>query len=177
MKIKKENSNLLLIGNRKDEMGGSVYYEIFNELGANVPKIDFEEQKGMIYGIIECIDNELLLSCHDISDGGMLATIAEMILGGNADGNIGAQIDFNYPYLRNDKILFCESPGFVAEVEDRNLKKVQSIFKKYKLFAHHLGKTTKNDSLKIINSNKKIIDLKIAKLKDAWTSGFGRALE
>ena len=177
MKLKKAGSSLLLVGNRKDELGGSVYYEVNGELGANVPKIDFNEQKGMIYGIIECIDKRLLLSCHDISDGGMLVTLAEMILGGNADGNIGMDINFNYTFLRNDRILFCESPGFVAEVEDKNIKKIQSIFKKYKLFAHQLGKTTKDDSLKIINDNKKIIDLKIYEMKKAWTAGFAEALE
>ena len=177
MKIKKENSNLLLIGNRKDELGGSVYYEINNQLGKNIPKIDFKEQKGMIYGIIECIDKGLLLSCHDISDGGMFTTIVEMLLGGNADGNIGSEIDIGFINLRNDKILFSETPGFVIEVDDKNLKKAASIFKRYKLIAHQLGKTTKNSSLKIINSNEKIIDLEIEEMKNAWTTGFIDALE
>jgi len=177
MKIKKENSNLLLIGNRKDELGGSVYYEINNQLGKNVPKIDFKEQKGMIYGVIDCIDKKLLLSCHDISDGGMFITIAEMLLGGNADGNIGAEINFNNPKLRNDRILFSETPGFVIEVEDKNLKKVASVFKKYKLITHHLGKTTNNKKLSIINNKKIIIELSIDEMKSAWTTGFVDALE
>ncbi len=177
IKIKKEKTNLLLVGNRKDELGGSVYYEINNELGKNVPKIDFKEQRNMIYGVIDCIEKGLLLSCHDISDGGLFTTVAEMILGGNADGKIGADIDFNYPYLRNDKILFCESPGFVFEVENKNANKVKSIFKKYNLIVHNLGKTTKKDSLIIINNNKKIIDLKINEMKKAWTSGFVEALK
>ena len=131
----------------------------------------------MIYSVIECIDKSLLLSCHDISDGGMLVTLAEMILGGNADGQIGANVDLNYPDLRNDKILFSESPGFVIEVENKNIKKVEPIFKKYKLITHKLGKTTKKNSLTIINNNEKIIDLSIEKLKNAWTSGFEEALE
>jgi phosphoribosylformylglycinamidine synthase len=176
MKFKKTNSNLFLVGNRKDELGGSVYYEINDMLGANVPDIDFKEQRNMIYAVIDCIENSLLLSCHDLSDGGLFTTIAEMILGGNADGNIGAEIKLNYPYLRNDKILFSESPGFVFEVENKNANKVKSIFKKYDLVIHNLGKTTKNDSLRIINSNKKIIDLTIDKLKKAWTTGFADAL-
>ena len=35
----------------------------------------------------------------------------------------------------------------------------------------------KNDSLIIINNNKEIINLKIEKLKQAWTSGFVDALK
>ncbi|MEK6948907.1 MAG: AIR synthase-related protein, partial [Nanoarchaeota archaeon] len=177
MKLKKEGSILMLAGNRKDELGGSVYYEINGKLGKNVPEINFDEHRNMVYAIIECIENGLLLSCHDISDGGMLTTIAEMILGGDADGKIGADINFDYTHLRNDKILFCESPGFVFEVEGKNKDKVQSIFKKYNLFAHTLGKTSKNKKLTIISSNKEIIDLSIDKMKNAWTTGFVEALK
>ncbi|MEK6868611.1 MAG: AIR synthase related protein, partial [Nanoarchaeota archaeon] len=91
MKLKKEGSILMLAGNRKDELGGSVYYDINGKLGKNVPEINFEEHRNMVYAIIDCIENGLFLSCHDISDGGMFTAIAEMILGGNADGKIGAE--------------------------------------------------------------------------------------
>jgi len=177
MKIKKDNANLLLVGKRKDELGGSVYYEINNELGKNVPEIDFIEHRNMIYAAIECIENKLLLSCHDISDGGLFTTIAEMVLGGNADGGIGAEIDIGFSDLRNDRILFSETPGFVFEVENNNIAKVKSIFKKYNLEIFNLGKTTKNDSLIVKRHNKKIINLSINKLKKAWTTGFADALK
>jgi|TARA_Y100000310_G_scaffold91835_1_gene89303 phosphoribosylformylglycinamidine synthase len=176
MKIKEAKTNLFLVGNRKDELGGSVYYEINNELGANVPEIDLQQQRNMIYAIINCIENNLFSSCHDISDGGLFTTIAEMILGGNADGKIGALINIDLD-LRNDKILFSETPGFVFEVENKNISKVKSIFKKYNLEINNIGKTMKNDSLIIINNNKEIINLKIEKLKQAWTSGFVDALK
>ena len=100
-----------------------------------------------------------------------------MILGGNADGKIGAEINFNYPHLRDDKVLFSESPGFVIEVEDKNLKKAASVFKKYKLIAHQLGRTTNEKKLTIVNNGKKIIELKIDDMKKAWTRGFVEALE
>jgi len=177
MKLKKSSSKLFLVGNRKDELGGSVYYELNGKLGKNVPEIDFKEQRNMIYAVIDCIENGLLLSCHDISDGGLLTTLAEMILGGDADGKIGADINFSNTELRNDKILFGESPGFIFEVEDKNVSKVNTIFRKHNLFTHKLGKTTKKDSLKIINSREKIIDLKIDELKKAWTTGFVEALK
>jgi len=177
MKLKKEKTNLFLTGNRKDELGGSVYYEINDMLGANVPDIDFKEHRNMVYAVIDCIEKGYLLSCHDISDGGLFTTLAEMILGGNADGKLGVEINFNYPYLRDDKILFSESPGFVFEVEDKNVNKVKTIFKKYDLMIHNLGKTTKKSSLKVINNKKKIIDLSIGKLRKSWTTGFVDALK
>src|SRR3989338_264937 len=96
MKIKKAGTSLILIGDRKDELGGSVYYNVNKEDGANVPIIDFENERNMIYAVIDAINSNLLLACHDISDGGIVSAISEMILGGDADGEIGAEIDFGF---------------------------------------------------------------------------------
>ena len=65
------NSVLIMVGERKDELGGSVYYSISGELGANVPQPDLEEVKNQIFALTDCIDNEFVLSCHDIADGGV----------------------------------------------------------------------------------------------------------
>ncbi len=176
MKIKKENSTLFIIGERKDELGGSVYYELNNEAGAVVPIIDFEKERNMIYVIIDAINAGLLLSCHDISDGGLATTISEMILGGDSDGEIGAEINLDFTDLRPDKALFSESSGFVFEVEEKNIEKLKTLFKFYKFPLIELGQT-KGKNLIITKSNKKIIDLPISKLKDAWTTGFVEALD
>lgn len=176
MKIKKEYTTLFLVGERKDELGGSVYYDINNELGAIVPIIDFEKERNMIYAIIGAINAGLLLSCHDISDGGFATTIAEMILGGDADGEIGVEISLDFTNLRNDKALFSESSGFVFEVEDKNIPRLNDLFRFYKLHLINLGKTTKEKNLLITKNNKKVINLPISKLKDAWTKGFVEAL-
>jgi len=176
MKLKEGGSSLFLVGERKDELGGSVYYDVNNEIGANVPKIDFSKEKNMIYSIIDCIDKGLLLSCHDISDGGFLAAISEMILGGEADGMIGAAVDLGGS-LRADKLLFSESSGFVFEANEKDINKIKSIFEKYNIEIIEIGKPTKNKSLIINNNDKKIIDLSIDEIKEAWTLGLVEALE
>ena len=176
MKLKKENSTLFMIGERKDELGGSVYYGVNGETGAVVPIIDFEKERNMIYVIIDAINANLLLSCHDISDGGIATTISEMILGGDADGEIGAEINIDFSDLRPDKILFSESSGFVFEVEDKNIEKLKVLFKFYKVPLVELGRT-KGNNLTITRKNKKIINLQVEKLKNSWTTGFAEALE
>jgi phosphoribosylformylglycinamidine synthase subunit PurL len=177
LKIKEIDSTLLLIGDRKNELGGSVYYEVFGKLGKNIPIIDFKEHRDMTNSIIDSIENELILSCHDISDGGIFVTIAEMILGGEANGIIGAEINIENTILRSDNILFSESPGFVVEVKNLNVDKVISQFKKYNLNVSKLGTTTKNKKLIFKISNKKIIDLSVEQLKQSWTGGFTNALK
>jgi len=178
MKIKRESSAIFLIGERKDELGGSAYYEIHNEIGAIIPIIDFEKERNMIYAVIDAINSGMLLSCHDISDGGLAVAISEMVLGGDADGEIGAEIALDFTELRADKALFSQTSGFVFEAEDKNLEKLKALFRFYKINLIELGKTKgKGKNLVIVKNNKKIINLPIAKLKEAWTKGFAEAME
>ena len=176
MKIKKESSTLFLVGDRKDELGGSVYYDINQEIGSIVPIIDFEKERNMIYAVIDAIDADLLLSCHDISDGGLAVTISEMMLGGDADGEIGAEISLDFTNLRKDKALFSETSGFVFEIEEKNIQRLHDLFRFYKLHLIKLGKTG-GKNLVITKNNKKIINLPISKLREDWTKGFVEALE
>jgi phosphoribosylformylglycinamidine synthase subunit PurL len=169
MKIKKAGSKLFMIGERKDELGGSIYYENHKELGANVPKVDFEAERNRIYGVIDAIDKGLILSCHDISDGGMATCVSEMILGGEADGKIGASIK-----IKDDLILglFSESSGFVFEVETDKVSEVEEIFDKHKVELVELGETTEESKLKINE-----ITLDIKDMKQAWTTGFREVMQ
>ena len=181
MKIKEKDSAMILLGPRKDELGGSVYYSINKELGKNVPKIDYKLERGMIYSVTDMIDKKLLLSCHDISDGGLITAISEMILGGEADGKIGAEIDINQLKTGADKVLFSESSGFLFETSQKNISKIKPILKKYQLKENKdyfvIGKTINDNKLIINKENKKIINLKIDELKKAWTTGFVEAMK
>jgi len=177
MKIKSAGSVLFLVGERKDELGGSAYYQTLNQVGKNIPQIDFENERGMIYSVIDAISERLLLSCHDISDGGLIAGVSEMILGGNADGEIGAEIDIGFSRMRADKVLFSESSGFVVEVSEKNIPELKKIFSRYKIGLIPLGKTVQDKVLRISNNSKKIADIKIPELKDAWWNGFSKSME
>ena len=82
------DSAILMIGERKNELGGSVYYSLYNELGANVPKPNFEEVKNQIFALTDCIDDGLVSSCHDIADGGLASALAEMTFGNGIGCNV-----------------------------------------------------------------------------------------
>lgn len=172
MDFKENNSVIYLIGPRKDELGGSVYYEINNEIGANIPKIDFELEKNMIHSVIRAIENKFVLSCHDISDGGLATTISEMSILGNK----GAIINIDFSELGSDKILFSESSGFVLEVNEKNSKALEKIFTKNKVKFWKIGKTT-DKNLVFEKQNKKIIDIGVEKIKEYWENGLEEAMK
>ncbi|MBT3663243.1 MAG: phosphoribosylformylglycinamidine synthase subunit PurL, partial [Candidatus Marinimicrobia bacterium] len=116
MHFQKNDSVILMIGDRKDELGGSVYYSLFNELGYNLPKPDLEEVKHQIFALTDCIDDGLVLSCHDIADGGVASAISEMTFGNSIGCNVKIESD-----LSPDKILFSETGGFILEILPKNI--------------------------------------------------------
>ena len=163
MSFKKNNSLILMVGKRKNELGGSIYYELFNELGANVPKPDLEEVKNEIFSLTSCIDDELIISCHDISDGGLSSALSEMTF----KNEIGCTINFKNHNLSSEAFLFSETGGFILEVEEKNLKVVEQKFKKNNIAVISIGETNSSKKIKINNE----INISLIHVKQAWESG------
>ena len=116
MSFKSPDSKIFMIGKRKDELGGSLYYSLHKELGANVPNPNIDEVKNQIYAITDSIDNNLINACHDISDGGVAVTLSEMTF----ENNIGCYV--NIPgKLSFEKLLFSETGGFIIAVSYTHL--------------------------------------------------------
>ncbi|HIN01791.1 MAG TPA: phosphoribosylformylglycinamidine synthase subunit PurL, partial [Candidatus Marinimicrobia bacterium] len=123
--FQKSDSIILMVGERKDELGGSVYYSVFDQLGANIPKPNLEEMKNQIFALTDCIDDGLVLSCHDISDGGVASALSEMTFGNGVGCDVNIDSD-----LQTDKILFSETGGFVLEVSSENVGAISTTFSK-----------------------------------------------
>ena len=151
-----------MIGKRKDELGGSLYYNLFGELGANVPSPDLNEVKNQIYAITDCIDNKLIKSCHDISDGGIAVALSEMTF----ENNIGCSVIIPGT-LSVEKLLFSETGGFIIEVEDSETENVNEIFNNHNINLDLIGETSKDQKL-VVND---VINIEVEEMKSLWTNG------
>ena len=161
MHFQKNDSVILMIGDRKDELGGSVYYSLYNELGARVPKPDLDEVKNQIFAVTDCIDQGLFLSCHDIADGGVASAISEMTFGNSIGCNVKIESD-----LSPDKILFSETGGFILEILPKNINALKSVFSNYGLGVFEIG-TTGGESININEA----VDLAVFNAREAWRNG------
>ncbi|MBU0727695.1 phosphoribosylformylglycinamidine synthase subunit PurL, partial [Patescibacteria group bacterium] len=125
--VKSAGNKLFLIGDRKDELGGSEFYNLLGHLGKNVPEIDFKQAQNEIYSVIDGVDEGVIESCHDISEGGLLITLAEMTMPHprNGGGELGIKINISGvgEGLKSYQKLFAETGGFVVEVKPENIEK------------------------------------------------------
>jgi len=180
IKLKKEGNKIYLLGERKDELGGSAYYGLMGQLGTEkeVPVPDYKELQGQVKTLVKAVSEELICAAHDISDGGMIAAIAEMILGGNALGKMNANI--NLDKLDTDlelyKILFSETGGFVVEVNEEKEEKFIKLCTENKINFYDIGKVNK-DPIFQLEYKEEIIELERKEIKDKWINGLRTKLQ
>ncbi|ARG98365.1 phosphoribosylformylglycinamidine synthase subunit PurL [Legionella micdadei] len=165
--LKKTNSVLLMLGERKDECGGSVYYQLHNQLGNRLPKPDLAAFTNEITAVHLAMQRGLILSAHDIAEGGIAVTLAEMSFKNKIGVNVTIPGD-----LPNDKKLFSESGGYVLEVSPHQLAAVEQLLNEYSVFFRAIGETIETPRL-ILNS---VINLPISAANAAWEKGLAGRL-
>ena len=158
---------LIDIGNNKNRLGGSALAHTLKQIGNESPDVDDSDVlKKSFYAIQQMIDEKIILSGHDRSDGGLATTILEMAFAGNC----GADISFK---LSSDNILpyyFSEELGLVVEVDLNNQETFTEIIKKYDLenITSLIGQTTATQKIKIISGDDVILDEKMLDLRQVW---------
>jgi phosphoribosylformylglycinamidine synthase len=119
MQITAAGNRLFLFGARQAALGGSVIASIAMVDNGKLPTIDYAEANASILAVVEGVRSGAITAAHDISDGGLLACVAEMCLGGDATGSIGARLSepsLWAPGIDVTAALFGEAGGFVVEV-------------------------------------------------------------
>ena len=173
MDTKKAGNFLFIVGETKNELGGSHYYKIKDELGANVPKLDLKTSPKIAQKISEAIDRGLLASCHDCSEGGLAVALSEMAFA----GGLGIEADLrglprSKDCWRTDSQLFSESNSrYIVEVEPENYDAFAKLM--LNLPFGQIGKVTEEKKLVIkAEDGKTIVESDIDSLKQAWQKTF-----
>ena len=167
--LKREGNTIAIIGATKPEMGGSEYYRMAKGYSRKVPDVDIPVLRASMDVVLGGIDRSAVVSCHDISDGGLAVTLAEMCIG----GDIGAEVDLSrMEKLRSDVKLFSE--GNSRWIVELKKGKEKLLPKDRKVKVTRLG-TVGGDRL-IMSANKKVVDLDVTKLADSFNSTLWRLL-
>ena len=159
---------LVIVGDTKDEMGGSEYFEYVHKfVGGKCPSVNFVESKKNMNTVLKVIQSQLLKSVHDCSKGGLAVAISELCM----MNQIGCKISLeNVPgeKLDVDRILFSESHSrYLLILDKKNLKKLEIILKKNKVSFKLIGKFM-GDKIQFTKGTKSIIDLRVDMALKTW---------
>src|SRR5207244_277856 len=106
-----------------------------------------------------------ILSCHDISEGGLAVALAEICFG----SQFGVEIDLSEFNADPYKLLFNETAGcFVLEVDEMNLKQLLNKNQPIKI----AGKTSRQQKIIIQNNDQVLLDTDIELLRNYWQQPF-----
>lgn len=159
--FKKQGSKIVLLGKRNPpEMAGSAYYDRLGREGGNLPQIDLDTLPRVLKALHLAVRQGRVLACHDISEGGLAAAVAEMCFG----GGLGAALRVT-PGEIPEEYLFNETAGcFVAEID--------SGADSAEVFGDipwvEIGTTVPEQKVAVYYEGRELFGAALAELRDAW---------
>jgi phosphoribosylformylglycinamidine synthase len=169
MDVKKPGNLLFVIGETKNELGGSHYYKLFDKTGNSVPKVDLEKAPKIANRIAQAIEKGLIESCHDCSEGGIVVSLAEMGFAGGFGINADLRgVVKSSDVTRADTLLFSESNSrYIVEITPENYDAFAKLM--LNLPFGQLGEVRDEPKLTINSEDgKAVIDAEIQQLKQTW---------
>ena len=167
--LKEEGGPLYLLGDTKQEMAGSALFRLLGGRGGEVPGVISSSLASSMSALLDCMDRGLVRSCHDLSDGGLGVSLAEMCIG----GDLGANVDLKgIKDLPSTVKLFSESHSrWLVEVDKR---KEDEWLQKMKAPCTRIG--TVGGKVLVIEDNDVLVDVEVGELRRSWSEPLWKLL-
>ncbi|MCD0463388.1 phosphoribosylformylglycinamidine synthase subunit PurL [Roseiconus lacunae] len=173
MDAKEAGNVVFLVGQTKDEFGGSHYCLVRELEGGQVPVVDVPVAKATFAAVHDAIRQRLVRSCHDLSEGGLAVAAVEMAMA----GGLGMQLDLAAAGkqmatdLSETQWLFSESNSrFLLEVPAEASEPIAEIFRKHGVTAAQVGTITADGvlSVKAVDGESTCLEVTVENAKQAW---------
>ncbi len=145
------------------KLGGTSLAQVLNLLGTEVASVkDASYFVKAFEAVQQLIKAGLVLSGHDISEGGMITTLLEMCFALPQTG-----LKINIENLGSDKIriLFSENPGVIIQVAD---EQAPTLLTQHGIRYESIGEVTSDGKLHLQSQNGNTESFDIDHLRDKW---------
>ena len=158
-----------VLGATRDELGGSELYKLFGQVGNNPPQVHPDEHLPLYKALCSAMEEGLVASVHDVSDGGLAVAFAECAL----STCFGAELDLELIKSRTTKLealLFSESAGrFIVSVEPQKAERFEYVMHGT-VFAR-AGRVRGDKRFMIKKGETVVINDSVENLKEAYNKG------
>jgi phosphoribosylformylglycinamidine synthase len=156
---------LIDLGAGRNRLGGSILAQVFDGFGDEAPDMDDPARLEAFFAVIqELLAAGRLLAYHDRSDGGLLATLAEMAFAGRT----GLDVE-----LPGDPVawLFSEEAGAVIQVAEGELDAVRRRFESSGIGETliELGAPTSDDGIRISAGGQAVLEASLYDWLALWS--------
>ena len=154
------------LGDGRHRLGGSALAQVTGQLGDVAPDLDDPSRLAAFFDAVQGLRRDhLVLAYHDVADGGLIATLAEMAFASRC--GLDLVLPARLPLL---PALFAEELGAVVQVRARDVAQVAMRLTAARLAVHVLGRPTLDERLRIAQDGSCVFDESRVDLHRAWSA-------
>jgi len=168
LKSMDESSYLLLfdLGDDKNRLGGSCLAQAYNRVGGDTADLDSPDLlRNFFAAIQELNERDMILAYHDRSDGGLLASVAEMMFASRL--GVSLQLDGSGRELLAQ--LFSEEAGAVIQVAKNKLTQVQMVLDRTGAKATAIGRVENEPKFVVRSGEDVVLELGRKEMQREWS--------
>lgn len=170
--FKAPDEKIVLIGDTREELGGTAYLKIIHgQERGYPPNVDFEKEMGVHTVVRVAAEAGLLRSAQDCAEGGLLVALAECCLLSSSE--VGGKLEIDPPAIRMDGFLFGESQSrVIVSVKTEHLAPLQTLIAEQGLSSTLLGETGEATLQIFVKGRvRPLVDVSLEAMKDVYEKG------
>ncbi|HSA87865.1 MAG TPA: phosphoribosylformylglycinamidine synthase subunit PurL [Nitrospira sp.] len=178
--FKQVGDDIILLGLSREDLGGSEYLKVVHarEQGSP-PYLSLNTEKALHDCVLSLIQDGLLQSAHDCSEGGVAVVLAESCISG-PERTLGAVVRLPRGRLRKDAVLFGESQSrVVASAKPVHRQAILDLARRFSVPAEVIGTVFGNRLIITMGDegfSEPVIDQPLEALLDRWAFSVERSL-
>ncbi len=167
--VNDKNTRLLHIDFSYDEqrLGGSAFAQSLGKVGSDVPTVKDAQYFCECFEAVQAmINNGWILAGHDISAGGMITTLLEMVFANTKGG-----IKINLHDMQGEDVvrkLFAENPGVVIQIDNHYYDEVKAYLEENNIGFARIGYPVEEGRELALTDGDFKLDLNIDEMRESW---------
>lgn len=183
-----------LLGVTAEGLGGTYLEQVLGKPLGSLPSFDPNQARNLYLQLHQVMEQGLVASCHDVSDGGVAVAVCESALGGRLGATLTLKPELVHPPVQRNapqserastnllqnhelpvlwNLLFGEGPGrFIVSVKRKDKEAFENAFKGYPCY--RMGEVTGEPFLRFLweteGSVRNIMEVSLEEVEEAWKS-------
>jgi phosphoribosylformylglycinamidine synthase len=132
-------------------------------LNSVAPQVRFEDEAKANRAVHTAIQAGFVVAAHDISGGGTMGAVLEMLLGQLGDTQVGVQLTVTGDSLTE---LYSENGGYILAVDSAKTSLFEHHFAQRGIYFNKLGETVSGDTVGVSGSTS--FEIVLPDVRAAW---------
>ena len=177
--FRSEGDAIVLLGEARDELGGSEYLKVMHGLVRGVPpRLDLEREAALQRLLVKGVSDGLIRSAHDCAEGGLAVTLAECCFdtGLGAEADISA-VDTDASGFGDVAAMFGESASrVVVSIAPSRAAELQTLAVKAGVPVTVVGRVG-GHRIRVAVAGRGVLDEPLAEAERLWSYAIGNHFE